>query len=161
MQYFDLNQLIRDILFEKCQLAEAKKKIDFEHQLSLGRIGVYLPKQKLARVLSNLLNNSIESVEGQIGRIRIVSKKTEDSAVIQILDSGKGIPKNILGRLGEEYFTWGKPSGNGLGLAHAKSLIHKWHGSIEIKSQENVGTLVEILLPRAQDPPTHQTELQP
>jgi hypothetical protein len=69
-----------------------------------------------------------------------------------VADNGKGIPKEILERLGERGFTHGKPGGSGLGLYHARSTFALWGGSLSIKSSVGRGTTVEVRLPAAPPP---------
>ena len=64
-------------------------------------------------------------------------------------DTGKGIPPEILAKLGQKGVTYGKAGGNGLGLYHARTMIEGWGGSFTMKSEPGQGTAVLIALPRA------------
>jgi signal transduction histidine kinase len=106
---------------------------------------------EFARVISNLLNNSIEAMP-EAGRITVEIRGYQHSIVVSIIDNGRGMPKEVLKRIGEKGFTFGKEgtrSGSGLGLYHARQTVESAKGSIEFDSQLDQGTMVTIKLPRA------------
>jgi len=86
----------------------------------------------------------------------ITVRTDEDSSggfvVIEISDSGKGIPQDHLSRIFEPFFTTkGSGKGTGLGLSVSLGIIRKHKGEIEIESEVKTGTKVTIILPRADD----------
>ena len=99
------------------------------------------------RVLSNLINNSIESVCSN-GFVKISLKCDAQFIELTVLDNGCGIPGNILPKITEEGFSFGKKSGAGFGLFHAKQHIENLHGALDIQSEVGVGTAVIIKLLR-------------
>lgn len=100
---------------------------------------------ELSRIVSNLINNSVEaSADGT--KVQIGLRKYSDSFGVIVSDSGKGMPADVLARIGERGFSFGK-SGNGLGVAHAKESIEQAGGKFNIQSKENVGTTVVIEIP--------------
>jgi signal transduction histidine kinase len=104
---------------------------------------------EFGRLISNLLENALDALEGGPGEVRIeVQNSTENYVRIQVTDSGKGITPEVLHRLTERGFTHGKENGTGLGLFHARELLVNWGGRIEIQSRVGVGTCVSIFLPR-------------
>lgn len=111
------------------------------------------------RLVSNLINNAIEAVE-KSGHVKIFTEVSDGKIRISIQDNGKGIPPNILSRLGRRGETHGKAGGSGLGLFHARKSVESWKGSLNIESQEEVGTKVNILLPIAQPPPWYAEEVK-
>ncbi len=104
------------------------------------------------RVLSNLINNSVEALNKQ-GRIEVNLSAKAHELVIRIRDSGRGIPSDILPRLMQRGETYGKKEGTGLGLFHAKTTLESWGGGIEISSHPPEGTTVTLRLPQAEPPP--------
>src|SRR5690606_29949491 len=79
---------------------------------------------ELSRVLSNLINNSIEAVSNNNSIDVFLSLKEGcNEALIQIQDYGKGIESGNLSRIGELGGTFGKKYGTGVGLNHAISVI--------------------------------------
>lgn len=118
---------------------------------------------ELKRVISNILNNSIEAIlmarEGSTARTRRVTLQLDsvregeqDYAQIKILDEGPGIPAEVLAQLGTPGVSFGKENGSGLGLAHAFTQVRGWKGDIRVQSAPAAGTEVAILLPLAPPP---------
>src|SRR5262249_50328066 len=107
---------------------------------------------ELKRILSNVINNSIESLENQSGMINIQLFSHSDTCVIEVNDNGRGIPASLVPRVTEAGFTYGKNSGSGLGLHHAVTKLKEWNGSLEIASRENEGTKVKLIFPQASKP---------
>jgi two-component system, NtrC family, nitrogen regulation sensor histidine kinase NtrY len=70
----------------------------------------------------------------------------DDTVEIQITDTGTGIPPEAHARMFEPNFST-KTDGMGLGLAIVKKTINELNGTIEIRSEENVGTTVLITIP--------------
>ena len=103
------------------------------------------------RVLSNLINNSIEAINS-IGSV-IISLNCKASHVeITIEDTGCGIPADILPKVTEQGFSFNKKNGAGFGLSYAKQYIEQIGGKIFIHSDINIGTKITISLIRAEIP---------
>lgn len=101
---------------------------------------------QLNQIWTNLINNSIEAMKGS-GIIIIRLKHIEANIVVEIEDSGPGIPKDILPRIFEPYFTTKpKGEGTGLGLSISAEIIEKHHGKIEVESEPGK-TLFKVFLP--------------
>ncbi len=100
-------------------------------------------------IIINLLNNAIEAIEGT-GLIEVALSTTGNLAEIAVRDSGKGIPKEHLERLGEEGATFEKEGfGKGLGIAlyHASETLKRSGGSLEFESAVGKGTTATIKIP--------------
>ena len=96
----------------------------------------------------NILNNAVEAMERNKGRVDIEMKKSGEGVSITITDEGCGIDEKILPRVGTEWFSHGKKDGNGLGLYTAKKDIESWGGSLTIRNRqdEKKGVVVEITI---------------
>lgn len=102
-------------------------------------------KNQLKQVFINFLKNSIEAMENG-GLIMIEIKKySENKIKIMFKDTGSGIPKHVLARMGEPFFTT-KEHGTGLGIMVSKQIIENHHGTVHFMSNE-MGTTVEVILP--------------
>jgi signal transduction histidine kinase len=101
---------------------------------------------KLARIVSNLINNAYESISGS-GSVHVRVFQNPQHWTIQVQDTGKGIPSDILPRILERGFSHGKSGGSGLGLSRANEVIKTWSGHLTIESQVNLGTIITITLP--------------
>ena len=116
-----------------------------------------LPKSLLYRVLSNLINNSIEAYSaGREKRVLLKLRKNDDMAEIEVQDFGNGIPQTVISRVGDKGFSFGKESsssaGNGLGVFSAKEALRSLGGSLNISSEEGKGTTVVVRLPMVSPP---------
>jgi signal transduction histidine kinase len=103
------------------------------------------------RVLSNLINNSIEAIRSD-GCIKLSLKNCNKFVEISITDNGCGIPEEILPKITEHGFSYGKESGAGIGLSYSKHYIDKLNGTFTIDSKLNIGTKVKIILSRCDAP---------
>lgn len=108
------------------------------------------------RVLSNIINNSLESFDELKHNIKISISSESNNVMVVIEDDGIGIPKAILDKIGSYGFSYGKTSsktsGNGLGVYHAINTINSFGGDFKIDSELSVGTKVTIKLPQSQPP---------
>ena len=94
---------------------------------------------KFSAMFYNLVFNGIQSIKGS-GTIEILVEEMNDRVVIQVKDSGKGIPKEQLDIIFEPLFTT-KLKGTGLGLASVKSIIDAHNGIISVSSPPTIFTI--------------------
>ena len=100
---------------------------------------VTVDKEKLKLAFSNILVNATEAIDHDHGKIAVMIETIEDNHAIIISDNGCGITEENISRLFEPYFT-SKRNGMGLGLASTLNIIQSNKGSIDVKSEVNVGT---------------------
>lgn len=100
----------------------------------------------LQRIISNLVNNSVESFASG-GEVFVSLSAVGGKAIIEVRDNGAGIPAELLDRLGQKGETHGKRGGTGLGLYHARTAVEAWGGSFLIASEPGKGTSVKLNLP--------------
>jgi len=140
-----LKETVLKLIEEKKITLGKDSKIHFEFKMDSEReVTVRVQLFELERLLSNLLNNSIEALLGR-GRIFIEITKYKDEIVLSIVDTGRGVDPQVLNTLGEYGKTYGKLGGSGLGLFHAKNTIESWRGDFRIFSEKNVGTTIRIV----------------
>ncbi|MDR6882004.1 PAS domain S-box protein [Bacillus sp. 3255] len=102
---------------------------------------------QLKQVFINLIKNSVEAMPAG-GSIRVVLQPLGHSRLtVKIIDTGAGIPDELLPRLGDPFFTT-KEEGTGLGLMVCYRIIEAHQGTMKILSKLDAGTTVEIELPR-------------
>lgn len=104
------------------------------------------------RVLSNLINNSMEALSSGRGSVGVELSAQGDQAVVLIRDDGPGIPAEILAKLGRRGETHGKSGGSGLGLHYARACAESWGGTLGVASEPGKGTAVTLSLPKATAP---------
>ncbi|MCT4642771.1 MAG: HAMP domain-containing histidine kinase [Bacteriovoracaceae bacterium] len=104
--------------------------------------------QSLYEVVSNLINNAYESIEGDQGTIELSSYRENDHIVIECKDSGKGIPESVIEKIWDNNFSWEKRHGSGIGLSLVKKIVEThWKGKCSVTSQINLGTCFKIEIP--------------
>jgi len=142
----DINRLITDTsaLLEnqlKFQNIEVIKKLDS----NLPHIKI--DTSKIKQVIWNLLINAAEAIPDK-GKITLITSYSEDnkSVVIEITDTGKGIPQKHINKLFDPFFTT-KESGSGLGLAVSYGIIQQHQGRIKAYSKLGQGTTFIVVLP--------------
>lgn len=102
-------------------------------------------QNQLKQVFINLIKNAIDAMPNG-GTITISSKTEGDFIVMKVKDEGKGIPKEVLERIGEPFLTT-KKNGTGLGLMITYKIIENHNGTIDVNSSEK-GTVFTIKLPK-------------
>jgi two-component system, cell cycle sensor histidine kinase PleC len=114
-------------------------------------ITVQADRRAIKQILLNLLSNAVKFT-GQPGRITVRAKKVGNALALTIEDTGCGIPKAALRKLGKPFeqvqnqFSKSH-AGSGLGLAISRSLAEMHGGALKIRSTEGVGTIVSVRIP--------------
>lgn len=106
---------------------------------------LYGDKNELIQVFVNVIKNSIDAMPNG-GKTRIRTDIAGDKVKIEVIDTGVGIPKERLEKIGEPFFTL-KEKGMGLGLTMSNKIIQDHKGTFKIKSKVGLGTKVIITLP--------------
>lgn len=147
----DICRIVPEIVAEKRVEFANRSGLVFVEDLPDEKIFCRISGTELKRALSNLINNSVESIS-QSGEVHIGVRSYSGGISIVLRDTGKGIRADVLDRVGERGFSAGKDrgaSGSGLGVNHAKELMKRAGGQLHIASQEGVGTVVTLNLPLA------------
>jgi len=106
---------------------------------------------RLGQVFLNLLINAAQAIPAghtSDNEVRVTTRVRGAEAVVEITDTGAGIPKEVLPRIFDPFFTT-KPigEGTGLGLSICHGIVVGMGGNIEVDSQVGRGTTVRIILP--------------
>jgi two-component system NtrC family sensor kinase len=116
---------------------------------------------QLSQVLMNLLLNAAQATpEG--GRITVSAERVRstDSVEIRIVDTGCGIPSEVLPHIFEPFFTTKRGKGTGLGLSISQTYVRSHDGEIRVESAPSCGTTVTITLPLRQPEAVHSETLK-
>ena len=131
-------------------LADATDRINLKKvtlQKNFGEdcwLALDAPKIKIA--LLNLVNNALEAVAENTGVLTVETHVAAQTFYIEIADNGVGIDSENLNRLFEPYFTL-KTSGLGLGLTATLNILQSHRATIEVESEEGVGTIFTVAFP--------------
>ncbi|RPH92600.1 MAG: hypothetical protein EHM72_17190, partial [Calditrichaeota bacterium] len=131
--------------------------IQLRREISDEVTGVEIDVEQMASVLENLIANAIDAMPkgGDITvSLRVAQRlqfigyddRPRDYALIEVRDTGVGMPADVLDHLFEPHFSYSKES-SGLGLAMVKKIIDDHRGQTEVESEVDVGTLFTLYLP--------------
>ncbi|MGK5083236.1 ATP-binding protein [Bdellovibrionota bacterium FG-1] len=156
-----LSAILDGIVSEKRMQFRPKLGVNIEFEDTRRSYGRFASIQtgEFKRMVSNLINNAVEALPDS-GQVFVTLNGGDAEVVIKVRDTGKGIPPEILAKLGRQGETHGKTDGNGLGLYHARTQCEAWGGSLVMTSQVGEGTTVTITLPRTSPPEWFVAELK-
>ncbi len=155
----DINALTDEYLRLAYHGLRAKDKsfnagIKTEYDESIGNIN--LMQQDIGRVVLNLITNAFYAVNeknkehhtGYEPTVSVVTKRVGKKIQIKVIDNGNGIPKNILDKIYQPFFTT-KPTGQGtgLGLSLSYDIVKAHNGEIKVETNEGVGSEFMVELP--------------
>lgn len=110
---------------------------------------VLADRDKLKQVLLNLVKNGVEAIEGP-GEVRVEAHPERgdprDCVRVKVIDTGKGMPPEALGRILEPFYT-DKEGGTGLGLAIVNRILQLHGTELHVESTPGAGTAMGFLLP--------------
>ena len=148
-----------DVIFSKKNIntivSEVVQLLSIEASLQSTQLNVieqdqfhtYCNDSKLKQVFINIIKNALEAISTE-GEVNItIYDKNEDYFAIKFEDNGCGIEEYRLKHIGEPFYSV-KEKGIGLGMTVCFRIIESHKGSIHITSQVNLGTIVEVLLPK-------------
>ncbi|HKE60559.1 MAG TPA: ATP-binding protein [Pyrinomonadaceae bacterium] len=111
---------------------------------------VLADRESLRSVLTNLVINAVEAIDGEGGAVSIkLSHPVKNFVKVEVTDTGCGIANEDIAKIFEPYFST-KDTGTGLGLAIVKKAIDDHGGTISVASQKGTGTTFTITLPASE-----------
>lgn len=144
---FNLAELTNEVL-------EAERLAIGEHDISLSEdvpAGMMLrgDPEQIYRTLSNLIRNARQAIAatGQPGEISVSARSEDDAWVIQVTDTGPGLPPKARDHLFQAFQGGARKGGSGLGLAIVAELVRGHGGTIMLRRTDETGTCFEIRLP--------------
>jgi two-component system, sensor histidine kinase and response regulator len=142
----DVNDLI-GLVINQYQPRVAAENVELKTELMENLPLLSVDKDHMSLALGNLIENSIEAMQGMTEKtLRITSRIQDDWVEIRISDTGKGIPKDKIKNIFDPFFT-SKTSGPGLGLTFALKIIQEHRGAISVESEPGAGSSFAIKLP--------------
>jgi signal transduction histidine kinase len=144
IEEFDSESLLRDVA---ALLTPACERSGVELIVGDGRARVRGDRGQLSQVLVNLALNSVQAMEARATRrVELRAMRAGDNVVLEVSDTGPGIPKHELARVREAFFTRRK-GGTGLGLAIADRIVGAHGGRLELSNRKNGGLTAKVVLP--------------
>lgn len=146
-----VNKISQEIVNEKIISFKDNVVLTFSTTVE-SNAAVLANEMEFKRLLSNLLNNASEAcADRTIKKVEVMITQVDRIIEIKVIDSGKGIPKPLIDKLGSKGISFGKEghqtAGSGLGLYHAMTTVKSWGGDLTIASVEGQGTTVTIKIP--------------
>jgi len=145
----DLSKIVEECIETSSPVADAhgielNAKVDRVPRLQGDRA-------RLAQVLDNLVSNGLKFTPSG-GRVEVRLSAQDGAAILEVEDTGLGIPVDEQERLFERFFRSSNAAenaipGTGLGLTITKAIVERHGGRIEVDSAENTGTTVRVSLP--------------
>jgi signal transduction histidine kinase len=146
---FHLRQVsINEVVDSAIELFSSRMEM---HRVSLKREYLRIPPPiqadptELEQIFTNLFVNSIEEMTDG-GVLGVMLDLDDNTIVIRVSDTGKGIPRENISRVFDPFFTT-KNSGTGLGLSVVLRIVRTYNGRIEVESEEGKGTVFTVFLP--------------
>ena len=111
---------------------------------------VRIDQQGYHLVLSNLLSNAVKYTQN--GSVKVALRQEKSSAILEVADTGMGIPQEDISQLFKEFFRASNArqsqiQGTGVGLSGVKELVGRFGGELEVESKENEGSTFLVRLP--------------
>ncbi|PWE32742.1 sensor histidine kinase [Maritimibacter sp. 55A14] len=144
-----LGRLVEDVI-ENEKLAAETDLVRFVTDLPPGA-ALHVDHEQVFRVLSNLVRNARQAIEtsGQAGEITISARSENGDCVIELRDTGPGLPARAVENIFKPFQSTTRKGGSGLGLAIAAELVRGHGGKLELVSTGETGTVFAIRLPQA------------
>jgi signal transduction histidine kinase len=136
---------VNDLVEQSIASASIPGDINIHKSYGEGFIAASLDSTRIRRALDNLIKNAVEAMP-RGGDLTVTVKKEGETVVIDVADTGVGIPKEVMESLFRPFFTT-KPRGTGLGLAVCRQAVEAHGGTITLASEPGKGTTFTMRLP--------------
>jgi signal transduction histidine kinase len=141
----NLNSLLTDILDAAMPTLTARNVV-LKADLARTLREVEADPDQMQQVFINLVNNSLDAMPLG-GTLGVSTRQEDDSIIVELTDSGEGIPADQLDLIFDPLFTTKEGGGTGLGLTIVKQIISEHQGSVVVTSVPKEGTTFRITLP--------------
>lgn len=145
LETVDLVPVILDLLASVRLDSKLSRGIDYELNVQTDSVLVKVDIYLLRSVLLNLVVNAVQAMPDG-GKITLAIDSDPMYAVLEVTDTGVGIPEENLEKIFAPFYTT-KPDGNGFGLTESLKVIQAHGGALEVRSQVGVGTTFTVKVP--------------
>ena len=155
-QSIDMSQLLQSTLE-----ALAHQTRDANANVSIGDLpAIISDRLALEQIFSNLMDNAVKYLRTDVpGSIDVRATESDGAITYEVHDNGRGIAARDRERIFDLFRRSGiqdRP-GDGIGLAHARTLVRRLGGSINVESEPDRGTVFKVTLPKKWHQPIHET----
>jgi two-component system, NtrC family, sensor kinase len=143
--------MLNDVLEEIVSLSEQRARysnVKIRKEFAADLPTVVASPSEMQQVFLNLINNGIDAIGPEGGTIDVATRLDGKYVVVDVADTGQGIPKANLARIFDPFFTT-KPvgKGTGLGLSICYGIIKKLGGELSVNSAVGMGTTFHVRIP--------------
>lgn len=142
----DVNEVVRQVLAH----AEESEELEIRTELDGGLPPVLADPVVLRRIIENLVNNAIESIDYPPGKVIVATRRSGDDAerkvVVEVTDTGRGLRPEEVERIFDDFYTT-KETGTGLGLSIVRRLVMDLDGVVRVEGQPGIGSRFTLELP--------------
>ena len=142
----DINEII-DITISNVMENISNPEVRISKEIEPNLPKIRIDSMQMQQVFMNIVMNASEAIEEK-GQITIKTFTSSEDIIVEISDTGKGIPEEIQSKIFDPFFTTKPPGkGMGLGLAISYNIIKRFNGNIDVRSKKNKGATFIITLP--------------
>ncbi|WP_051958495.1 XrtA/PEP-CTERM system histidine kinase PrsK [Janthinobacterium sp. RA13] len=153
-----LDGLLRQAVAAKASLAPAPRL-----EIVDGELTVLANRARLERVLGHLIQNAIEATASD-GKVAVRLRRIQHTAVVELDDTGQGMSEQFIRERLFTPFDTTKTAGMGIGVFESREYLREVGGSLEVRSEPQVGTTFRVILPlhaaMGSDPPGHTPDFR-
>ena len=144
-----VKRLFENIKVSTTKINKKKQKIKFEID---NELNIYGSKSEIQSAFTNLISNAVRYTPEK-GNILITWHLINNLPIMEVTDSGVGIPKNKINRITERFYRVDEDrsrssGGTGLGLSIVKNIMLQHQGQLEISSELNNGSTFKLIFPK-------------
>ncbi|MCS6591918.1 sensor histidine kinase [Bacillus cereus] len=151
----ELNTFMQELI-EEMQMDLSKEGIEVNLQLHASPLYVTADCEKINRVISNLIHNSVKYMDKEEKKITVTVSSNNNKVIVKVMDNGSGIESDTLPYIFERFYRAeqsrnSSTGGSGLGLAIAKQIVEEHGGKIWAESELGKGTSIFFSLEKVEE----------
>lgn len=140
-QAITVGELLGEVLREMPQAPRVERVIG----APVANTRIVVPVQSVAQAIRGVVQNALDAASGPC---QLAATLDPPQVVVQVRDQGPGMPRDVLARAGEPFFTTKEPgNGMGLGLFLTRSVVERIGGTLRLTSEAGHGVTAEIRIP--------------
>jgi PAS domain S-box-containing protein len=153
-QHILVSQALREVVDQKeTQYADKNVRFQYSFDPSMRFTFIYGNALNFERMISNIINNSVEALEEKSGAVKIGFTTDDGNVKITVQDNGRGMPREVVEKLMEGgAISTTKAEGFGIGTTQIRDALGEFQGTQFVESTQNVGTKITLTIPKSASP---------